>query len=114
MSVPEPPAPPTPAVVTLHVWTVPTAGVVPAVARLAVDRFRLRGYPGLTFAKLLGAGSGQTFAPQDADPHHWALLTCWDSAHAAVTFEQSRVVRRWDAAASERLRITMKPISSRG
>lgn len=113
-SVPGPPAPPTPAVVTLHVWTVPTAGIVPAVARLAVDRFRLRGYPGLTFAKLLGAGSGQTFAPQDADPHHWALLSCWDSAHAAATIEQSRVVRRWDAAAGERLRITMRPISSMG
>lgn len=104
----------TPAVVTLHVWTVPTAGIAAAVARLAVDRFRLRGYPGLTFAKLLGAGSGQTFAPQDADPHHWALLTCWDTAHAAATLEQSRVVRRWDAASSERLRITMKPVSSIG
>jgi hypothetical protein len=107
-------AEPTPAVVTLHVWTVPTTGIAPAVARLAVDRFRLRGYPGLTFAKLLGAGSGQTFAPQDADPHHWGLLTCWDAAHAAATFEQSRVARRWNSAATERLRITMRPASSIG
>ena len=98
----------------LHVWTVPTAGIASAVGRLAVDRFRLRGYPGLTFAKLLGTGSGQTFAPQDADPHHWALLTCWDTPHAAATFERSRVLRRWDAAATERLRITMRPLSSMG
>lgn len=107
------PSPP-PAVVTLHVWTVPTAGIATAIARLAVDRFRLRGYPGLTFAKLLGTGSGQTFAPQDADPHHWALLTCWDSPHAAITLERSRVVRGWDAAATERLRFTMTPIRSIG
>lgn len=103
-----------PALVTVHIWTVPTAGIVPAVARLAVDRFRLRGYPGLSFAKLLGTGSGQTFAPQDADPHHWALLACWDSPHAATTIERSRVVRGWDAAATERLRFTMTPISSTG
>jgi heme-degrading monooxygenase HmoA len=109
---------PTPAVVTLHVWTIPGTGVTPAVGRaigrLAVDRFRLRGYPGLTFAKLLGTGSGQTFAPQDADPNHWALLTCWDTPHAATTFERSRVIGRWDAAATERLRITMRPLSSMG
>ena len=108
------PSPRPPAVVTLHVWTVPSAGIVPAVARLAVDRFRLRGYPGLTFAKLLGTGSGRTFAPQDADPHHWALLTCWDSLHASTTLERSRVIRRWDAAATERLRLTMTPLSSMG
>ena len=104
----------TPAVVVLHVWTIPTAGIASAVGRLAIDRFRLRGYPGLTFAKLLGTGSGQTFAPQDADPNHWALLTCWDTPHAATTFEHSRVVRRWDAAATERLRISMRPLSSMG
>lgn len=109
-----PPSAPAPAVVLLHVWTVSTAGVLPAVARLAADRFALRGYPGLTFAKLLGTGSGQTFAPQDADPHHWALLTCWDAPHAAATVERSRVVRRWDAAATDRLRIAMTPLSSTG
>jgi hypothetical protein len=70
--------------VLLHVWTVPTSGALPAMARLATDRVALRGYPGLTFAKLLGTGSGRTFAPQDADPRHWALLTCWDAPHAAA------------------------------
>ena len=107
-------AEPTPAVVGLHIWTVPMAGIASAVGRLAVDRFRLRGYPGLTFTKLLGTGSGRTFAPQDADPYHWALLTCWDTPHAATTFERSRVLRRWDAAATERLHITMRPLSSLG
>jgi hypothetical protein len=103
-----------PALVTLHIWGVSTSGVPAAVARVAADRFALRRYPGLTFAKLLGVGSGQTFAPQDADPHHWALLSCWDAPHAATTLERSRVIRRWDAAATERLTITMTPLSSMG
>lgn len=114
MSTPRTAVEPAPAVVALHVWTIPRAGIASAIGRLAVDRFRLRGYPGLTFAKLLGTGSGQTFAPQDADPLHWALLTCWDAPHAAIAFERSRVIGRWDAAATERLRITMKPLSSAG
>ncbi len=104
----------TPALVTLHVWGVPTGQVPAAMTRVARDRLALRGYPGLTFAKLLGTGNGHTFAPQDADPHHWALLTCWDAPHAAKTLEYSRVIRRWDAAAAERVRISMTPQQSKG
>jgi hypothetical protein len=103
-----------PALVSLHVWGVSTTQIPAALARVATDRFSVRGYPGLRFAKVLGTGNGMTFAPQDADPHHWALLTCWDAPHAAVTFEHSRVVRRWDAACTERARALMIPISSTG
>ena len=99
---------------TLHVWGVPTGQIPAAMTRVARDRVSLRGYPGLTFAKVLGTGSGLTFAPQDADPHHWALLACWDAPQAADAFERSRVVRRWDASASERLRVTMTPLTSTG
>ena len=103
-----------PALVSLHVWGTSTRHLPGAVARVALDRFAVRGYPGMTFAKVLGTGSGQTFAPQDADPHHWALLACWDAPHAAATFERSRVVGRWDDASTERLRILMSPVSSTG
>jgi hypothetical protein len=100
--------------VTLHVWGVPTGQIPAAMTRGARDRLTLRGYPGLTFAKVLGTGSGLTFAPRDADPHHWALLACWDAPQAAEAFERSRVVGRWDAAATERLRLTMTPLTSTG
>ena len=99
---------------TLHVWGVPTGQIPAAMTRVGRDRFALRGYPGLTFAKVLGTGSGRTFAPQHADPHHWALLACWDAPQAADAFERSRVVGRWDAAATERLRLTMTPLTSTG
>jgi len=100
--------------VTLHVWGVTRLGAASAIARLARDRFAVRQYPGVTFAKLLGTGSGRTFAPQDADLRHWALLTCWDAPHAAATFQNSKTLRRWDAAATEHLVLRLRPISSRG
>jgi hypothetical protein len=103
-----------PALVVLHVWGIPTHRLPAALARVTMDRFAVRGYPGLTFAKVLGTGSGRTFAPQDVDPRHWALLTCWDSPHAARTFDNSRVVRRWDASCTERARVAMTPMSSTG
>ena len=103
-----------PAVVSLHVWGISTSQIPAALARVAWDRFAVRGYPGLLFAKVLGTGNGMTFAPQDADPRHWALLTCWDAPQAATTFDQSRVMRRWDAASTERARVLMTPLSSTG
>jgi heme-degrading monooxygenase HmoA len=100
--------------VTLHVWGVSWLGAASAAARLARDRVAVPHYPGVTFAKLLGTGSGRTFAPQDADLRHWALLTCWDSPHAAATFQNSKTLRRWDAAATERFVLHLQPIASRG
>ena len=75
MSAPDPPAAPPPACVTLHVWGVSTTGIAPAIGRLALDRFRLRGYPGLTFAKLLGIGSGQTLW-REREKRHSRRLPC--------------------------------------
>ncbi|WP_134768717.1 monooxygenase [Nocardioides sp. 1609] len=99
-------------VVELRVWRVGSAA--PALLRMATGRRRLHGVPGLRFAKLLGTGSGRTFTPRDADPHHWALLTVWDDAAPADDFADSRLVAGWEAAARERLRVRMVPLSSRG
>lgn len=99
-------------VVELHLWGVDR--VAPALLRMATGRRRLRGTPGLRFAKLLGTGAGRTFTPSDADPHRWGLLTVWDDAASAERAGRSGVVRDWDDKASERLRVTMSPLSSRG
>lgn len=98
--------------VELRVWGVDR--VVPALLRMAAGRRRLRRTPGLRFAKLLGTGSGRTFTPRDADPHHWALLTVWDEPSAAPALARSPLVRAWDDAARERLRVVMTPLTSRG
>ena len=69
---------------------------------------------GMTFAKLLGTGSGRTFTPGDADPHHWGVLACWSSAEAANGFQAGSVVRSWDAVADERLLLVLRPLSAKG
>ncbi|MEI5674761.1 MULTISPECIES: hypothetical protein [unclassified Nocardioides] len=99
-------------IVELHVWGVDR--VVPALLRTATGRLRLRGTPGLRFAKLLGTGSARTFTPGDADPHHWAALTVWEDASYADRFARGPFVSGWDAAAHERLRVRTSPLAARG
>ncbi|WP_028474843.1 antibiotic biosynthesis monooxygenase [Nocardioides alkalitolerans] len=101
-----------PPVVEMQVWGVDR--VLPALGRMATGRRRLRGVDGLRFAKLLGTGSGRSFTPRDADPHHWAVLTVWDDDAAADAWRDSALVRSWDAAAHESLRVRMTPLTSRG
>jgi hypothetical protein len=110
--VPEAPAP-VPGLVTLHLWGVPARAVPAAVARMALDRPRLRSSPA-RFWKLLGTGDGRTFTARDADPRHWGLLATWDDAAQAEAFESSPTVRAWGRLADERLRVCLRPVASRG
>jgi hypothetical protein len=96
--------------VTLHVWRVPPAALPRALWRMAVDRRRLTGTPGVSFAKLLGTGRDLTFGPTDADLTRWAALAAWDAAPA----RDGPVDRAWAAIATARCRLTLQPISSRG
>jgi hypothetical protein len=102
----------TPPLVQVDVWGVDR--VAPALARMATGRRALRGTDGLRFAKLLGTGSGRTFSVRDADPGHWALVSVWDGPAQAEAFERHRVARSWADAATERLRVRLTPVSSRG
>lgn len=103
-----------PPLVTLTLWGVGPAGVVPAVARMALDRRHLRGASGLRFAKLLGTGDGRTFTPRDADPLHWGLLAVWSDPAAARAFEAGPTHRAWGRIARERLDLALRPVASRG
>lgn len=103
-----------PVLVTLHLWGVANGGIPRSLARLATQRHAVRSFPGVTFAKLLGTGSGTTFDLRDADLGHWALLTCWDSSQCAGAFEHSRTVKTWDSHCTERLRIELIPVRSSG
>jgi hypothetical protein len=103
-----------PARVTVHLWTVPPSRVPAAFLRMGTDRARLRRTPGLRFAKLLGTGDGRTFTLRDADPLRWGLLATWSSVAAAEDFETGPVARGWGRLAHERLRVDLRPLSSRG
>jgi hypothetical protein len=106
---------PVPALVTLHLWRVPSKAVPAAVGRMALDRVRVRRTPGLRFAKLLGTGDGRTFTARDADVHRWGLLASWSDPDAARRFERtSPVARGWSRLAEESFRADLRPTSSRG
>ena len=106
---------PVPALVTLHLWTVPPSAVPAAVLRMATDRGRVRRTPGVRFAKLLGTGDGRTFTLRDADPLRWGLLATWTDAAAARAFEaDSPVARGWGRLAHETYRLDLRPVASRG
>ena len=98
----------------MRVWRVTTSAAVAAMTRVGYQRWSLRKVPGLRFAKLLGTGSGRTFTPRDADLHHWALLTVFDSDHHREAFEHSPQVTSWRRVAREELRVEMTPLSSVG
>jgi heme-degrading monooxygenase HmoA len=100
--------------VELTIWGVPRRRIPAAVTRMALDRQLLRRAPGLTFAKSLGTGSGQTFTLRDADPRHWALLTVWNDPQDAAAFRTGRLHRAWERLADERLTVEMVPAISRG
>jgi hypothetical protein len=100
--------------VTLTLWRVPRRHIGTAMTRMALDRRHLRRTTGLRFAKLLGTGYGRTFAARDADPHHWGLLAVWDGPGARYAFAGGPVERAWERVSTERLAVTMTPISSRG
>jgi hypothetical protein len=103
-----------PDLVTLHLWGVPDARVPAALVRMARDRRRLRRTPGLRFAKLLGTGDARTFTVRDADPNHWGLIAAWESSGDAAAFETGPVARAWGRIAAERLRVDLRPLTSRG
>jgi hypothetical protein len=103
-----------PPLVTLHVWGVPRRAVPTALLRMATDRHALRRTPGLSFAKLLGTGSGRTFTVRDADPRHWALVAVWSDEAAAAAFERGDVVRRWRRTAEEEWTARLRPLATRG
>ncbi len=94
--------------VTLHLWRVSPRDVPKALGRMAIDRRRARRVPGVTFAKMLGTGSGRTFTVRDADPLRWGLLTVWEAEG------DSPVVRSWDRLAQESWRVDLRPLVSRG
>jgi hypothetical protein len=85
-----------------------------ALLRMTGDRGLLGRTLGLRFAKLLGTGDGRTFTVRDADRNRWGLLATWDAAADATAFEAGPVARGWGRIADERLRVDLRPLTSRG
>jgi hypothetical protein len=81
---------------------------------MSVDPTLVRRLPGVSFAKMLGTGSGSTFTTRDADLGHWGILTCWTHPGGPSSFTHSPTFRSWSGFADEHARFLMLPLAARG
>jgi len=100
-------------VTVLYFFNTPTRSLPLAIWSMAIDRGRLRRFKGVSFAKLLGAGKGETFTPRDADINRWGFLVIIEENRLAA-LDQSRIVNKWRRFSDSEYRILLDPISSHG
>lgn len=84
-----------------------------ALSRMALDRRALRNFPGVSFAKLLGCGKGETFTPKDADKDRWGFLVVVEDSQIQ-TLDSSALVTRWRNKSRSEFRAVLDPISTHG
>ena len=100
-------------VTALYFFDTPTRSLPLAIWSMAVDRGRLRRFRGVSFAKLLGAGKGETFTPRDADINRWGFLVVIEDDRLAA-LDQSKILKKWRRFSDSEYRILLDPISSHG
>ena len=100
-------------VTALYFFNTPTRSLPLAIWSMAVDRGRLRRFNGVSFAKLLGAGKGETFTPRDADINRWGFLVVIEEDRLAA-LDQSKILKKWRRFSDSEYRILLDPISSHG
>ena len=98
-------------VTVIYFWKIKKSKVGFALLRMALDRGALRRFKGVRFAKMLGAGKGETFTPSDANALQWGLIA---SVEDIEKFDNSFVIKRWRKISVSEYRAVLEPISSHG
>lgn len=96
---------------TLYIFRLSRGRIPFAFLQMAIGRPIARRIPGVSFAKLMGTGTGKTFTPSDADLQQWAVLFV---AEDLDVVEQSRFIQRWKDRSLKVDRYVLDPISSHG
>ncbi|CAB4689465.1 unannotated protein [freshwater metagenome] len=96
-------------IVAIRFWEI---NVLHGISLMATKRRAIRSAPGVTFAKLLGTGRGETFTPRDADSRTWGLLVCLDDEVGLDAFNNSGFIRSWGAP--PQFSADLAPIASQG
>ena len=99
--------------VVVYFFTVPRKGIPFAFLSMAIDRMRSRKFTGISFSKLLGTGSGQTFTPSDAVLTRWGMVVVIDE-NRIKAFDQSSIISNWRKRSTSEFRAVLSPLSSHG
>jgi hypothetical protein len=100
-------------ITVIYFWKINPRDIFFAILGMAIDRTLLRRTYGVTFAKMLGCGRGETFTTSDADPTRWGCLVVLPIEEVAK-LDQSVTVRRWRAKSTSEFRVLLEPISVSG
>ena len=99
--------------VVVYFFTVPNKSIPFAFLSMAIDRMRSRKFTGISFSKLLGTGSGQTFTPSDAVLTRWGMVVVIDE-NRIEAFDQSSIISNWRKRSTSEFRAVLSPLSSHG
>jgi len=100
-------------IVAAYFWQIEKKRIPFALSRMALNRRVVRNFPGVTFAKLLGCGTGERFTPSDADPLRWGILVAIDEEQIEA-FDESGFISQWRTNSHSEFRALLSPISSHG
>lgn len=95
--------------VHFYLWDIPKSKIPNAILKMATNHFFLKFNKSISFYKLLGTGSGETFTPKDANLERWGLLVVSD-----LNLQNSKVVNGWRKIALSEKYFELSPISSHG
>lgn len=97
----------------VYFFTIERKSIPFAFFSMAIDRVRTRKFIGISFAKLLGTGTGETFTPQDANLYRWGIVVVIDEDRIAA-FDTSSVITSWRKRSTSEMRAILSPLSSHG
>jgi hypothetical protein len=95
-------------VTVAYFFTVEAKSIPFAVTSMAIHALRARLFTGISFAKLLGTGSGETFTPSDANLNRWGLVVVI-SKDQLPAFDQSSIIRGWRRRSTSEFRAVLAP-----
>ena len=100
-------------ITVIYFWQIKRVDIPFALFRMAIDRTILRRTKGVTFAKMLGCGKGETFTPTDADPTRWGCLVVIPESQF-VELDNSRTIKAWRNKSVSEFRVVLDPIAATG
>jgi hypothetical protein len=100
-------------ITVIYFWKIERSSIPFALFRMAIDRTLLRRAKGVTFAKMLGCGKGETFTPTDADPNRWGCLVVTSQSELAA-LDSSTTITKWRSKSISEFRVVLDPIAATG